>query len=98
MWIGLVITNGFTAANIFTVTSRYSIVLILFHEMQCRRVKAFINYTFLIEMLAVRERNADAIHAMEMRHMIGNVAHDLKTVSSLPLFTLLCLLIRDFFV
>lgn len=34
-------------------------------------------------ILAENERLADEAHSIEMRHMIGNVAHDLKTVSYL---------------
>jgi hypothetical protein len=49
-----------------------------------------------------KEDIADQVHATEMRHMIANVAHDLKTVSSVklhivPLYLTLCILAFDFF-
>ncbi len=54
---------------------------VLYVEVHFQRVNAFLSNRKLQEILAENERNADANHAMEMRHMIGNVAHDLKTVS-----------------
>jgi len=38
-------------------------------------------------LLQENERLADETHANELRHMLGNVAHDLKTVSSLLSFS-----------
>ncbi len=40
----------------------------------------------LTQKLAENERLADETHARELRHMIGNVAHDLKTVSECVLW------------
>ena len=51
-------------------------------ELHFQRTQSFLNQRKLQQLLEENERNADANHAMEMRHMIGNVAHDLKTVST----------------
>lgn len=45
------------------------------------RVGAFFIYHKLAETLIENEKMAEQQHANEMRHMIANVAHDLKTVS-----------------
>lgn len=42
----------------------------------------FFTHHMLQETLREREKAVDAANALEMRHMIANVAHDLKTVSS----------------
>ena len=55
---------------------------LLFGEVHFQRVRSFLDQKKIQELLEENERNADANHAMEMRHMIGNVAHDLKTVST----------------
>ena len=78
--LGLTFSHGLSAEIIFPELVRLVVLLIFFHQMQNRRLHAFLNHTLLSEMLDEREMNADAAHALEMRHMIGNVAHDLKTV------------------
>ena len=50
-------------------------------DVQIRNILLFLTNRKLKEILEENERMADAMHAEEMRHMIGNVAHDLKTVS-----------------
>lgn len=42
---------------------------------------SFVNHLLLKNALEENERMSEAMHANEMRHMIANVAHDLKTVS-----------------
>jgi hypothetical protein len=49
-------------------------------DLHIHNVAAFLTNHQLREMLLEKERNADKQAAEEMRHMIGNVAHDLKTV------------------
>ncbi len=61
---------------------------LLFGEVHFQRIRSFLDQKKIQELLEENERNADANHAMEMRHMIGNVAHDLKTVSFLFLLLL----------
>lgn len=63
-------------------------------DVQTRNILLFFAKRKLAETLEENERMANANHALEMRHMIANLAHDLKTVSellSLPLFTLYAL-------
>lgn len=49
---------------------------VLLYELHFQRIQSFLNHRRLQQILRNNEKNADAIHAMEMRHMIGNVAHD----------------------
>jgi hypothetical protein len=49
-------------------------------DLHLHHVAAFLTSYQLREILLEKERNADQAAAAEMRHMIGNVAHDLKTV------------------
>jgi signal transduction histidine kinase len=79
--LGLALAGGISAPAVFSGLIRLTMLLILFHQIQNQRLVAFVNNIMLIEMLEEREKNADAVHALEMRHMIGNVAHDLKTVT-----------------
>lgn len=71
---------------LFFVIYCLGLVLILY-DSSCHKLTLFYHYDNLRKTLAENERKADEIHATEMRHMIGNVAHDLKTVSVL-VFTL----------
>lgn len=60
-------------------------------DAQVHKVFFFLATRKLGGILEENERNAIHNHAQEMRHMIANVAHDLKTVSSafrLPNFVL----------
>lgn len=52
-------------------------------DAQLRNVLLFVTNQELKETIVENERMADELHANELRHMIGNVAHDLKTVSVL---------------
>ncbi len=61
------------------LTTFLSIILLII-QLHLQRVQTFLHKRDLKGLLEENERNADANHAMEMRHMIGNVAHDLKTV------------------
>jgi hypothetical protein len=58
----------------------------IIYDSQCHKLTLFYLYQRVRNTLEENERNADEKHANEMRAMIGNVAHDLKTVSSLLLF------------
>lgn len=59
----------------------FSLVLVI-SDMQIRNVTIYLLHRQLEETLSENERMADELHANEMRSMIGNVAHDLKTVSA----------------
>ena len=49
-------------------------------DTQVRKIQMFLLTKDLKDTLAENQRMADETHAQEMRHMIANVAHDLKTV------------------
>jgi hypothetical protein len=55
---------------------------LLIVDLQMHKVRMFLTAVQLRDSLTENERNAAAKHVEELRHMIGNVAHDLKTVSS----------------
>ncbi len=69
-----------TLATNLPAIAGFLIIGLVLVELHFQRIKGFINKRKLRQLLEENERNADANHAMEMRHMIGNVAHDLKTV------------------
>ena len=55
--------------------------LTLILDIHVQNVASFLTYHELKETLLEKERLTEQNNASEMRHMIGNVAHDLKTVS-----------------
>lgn len=50
-------------------------------ELHMQKLSMFLTQYQLQESLLENERIADEQYSLELRHMIGNVAHDLKTVS-----------------
>jgi hypothetical protein len=62
-------------AIIYSVVSLLSIV-----ELKRQHYVLFLTNQKLQDILAEREKAADEANATEMRHLIGNLAHDLKTV------------------
>eukprot|EP01040_Poterioochromonas_malhamensis_P005101 gene5101-biopygen855 len=48
-------------------------------QIHFQRVQSFLHQRKVQQLLEENQKNADANHAMEMRHMISNIAHDLKT-------------------
>lgn len=68
---------------IFSVWSLGGLLLLI--DIHIANVAAFVISYNLKKTLVENEKTADRMHASEMRHMIGNVAHDLKTVSNHPL-------------
>lgn len=68
----------------YTFTSVYIVpsLVIIFETYRYNKCKNLINMV-LQKIVKEKDDNADQIHATEMRHMIANVAHDLKTVSAL---------------
>ncbi len=55
--------------------------MVMMYENQRQSIAVFLLTQSQQNLLEENERLADETHANEMRHMIGNVAHDLKTVS-----------------
>lgn len=68
--------------SVLPILIAFLIMTVLLTELHFQRVKSFLNQRKVQQLLEENERNADETHAMELRSMIGNVAHDLKTVSS----------------
>ena len=77
------IVNSFYTAPLvilWAISSGYVLV-----DIQVRNVMIFLTNRKLREILVENERLAEEMRANEMRHMIANVAHDLKTVSDFSL-------------
>jgi uncharacterized protein YceK len=55
--------------------------LVVLYEQQRQSISLFLLSQNQEHLLRENERLAEETHANELRHMIGNVAHDLKTVS-----------------
>lgn len=68
--------------------------LIILYDNQRQNLFQFELSTNLKFALDENERQADETHASELRHMIANVAHDLKTVRIIFLYKCLQLLVR----
>lgn len=69
------------------------LMLVVLHEHQRQTMAQFYIALKQQALIQENERLAEDVHAQEMRHMIANVAHDLKTVRfllirSLELFRL----------
>lgn len=60
-----------------------SFIILMVHlvGLHFQRAQSFLNQRKVQQLLEENEKNADANLAMEMKHMISNIAHDLKTVS-----------------
>ncbi len=67
----------------FTIIVATAFAITITIDMQIHKVQMFLTTRKLGGILADNERKALETHAQEMRHMIGNVAHDLKTVSDI---------------
>lgn len=90
MWASSVISLVFAlfyadAAN-SVLYVLYSAVGSLMFIIETRKLNYFLFFTAhkLHDILLERKKQADEANANEMRHMIANVAHDLKTVSWYP--------------
>jgi hypothetical protein len=62
------------------VSCIFSMAMVIDNQMQ--KVLLFLTTRKLGSLIEENERNTEQNNAQEMRHMIANVAHDLKTVSS----------------
>ncbi len=66
-------------------------------QLQLDKINHFYVHLRLMELFEENERNNEAIHVNEMRYLIANMAHDLKTVSiALSLSYMNCQLIDVF--
>ena len=85
--------------NVITILLPYSILtLLIFCDGVKQNILCFLNNKHLKLTLEENEKMAASVRASEMRHLIANVAHDLKTVreifkaTELSLFSYLILL------
>ncbi len=69
--------------SLFPVVLFTPCCMVMMYEYQRQNIAVFLLTQSQKHLLEENERLADETHAVEMRHMIGNVAHDLKTVSVL---------------
>ncbi len=67
------------------------------YEHQRQRLNMFLNLMSKEVLIADNKRLADHAHEVEMRHMIGNVAHDLKTVNKSRYYYFNCIFISFLF-
>lgn len=80
LWTSVIIGQ---AGNYYYVASAYAIISIfVLLETMRHHVTLYYATVELKEALKENEAMQSKMHATEMRHMIANVAHDLKTVSS----------------
>ena len=86
-WFGTVISIVYCAV-LLRATSTISVLfayiissILIVVDMRRQALTVFFMNKKLKEIIAENERIADEMHANEMRSMIANVAHDLKTVS-----------------
>jgi cell division protein FtsW (lipid II flippase) len=91
VWNVLLVTTGFMVCVTMYLRAHdcfaiFALLLIssslLIVDLQIHKVRMFLTAVQLHDSLTQNERNAAANHVEELRHMIGNVAHDLKTVSN----------------
>jgi ABC-type transport system involved in multi-copper enzyme maturation permease subunit len=90
IWSSLLVTLTFLIAMVFYLNTPRACILIgvslivtvtILIDMQIHKLQMFLTTRKLGGILAENERMTLQNRAQEMRHMIGNVAHDLKTVS-----------------
>lgn len=74
-----------TAHDILVILGWTVIAVLVTMDMHIVRVMHFLTYARLQETLNTKERMEEETRINELRHMIGNIAHDLKTVS-IPLY------------
>jgi hypothetical protein len=90
VWILYVITVLFEFCLVMSLHAYLTLPLMLFVlvwfevmviDLQLQKIRIFLTTKKMSEMLDNQERMTILRDAQEMRHMIANVAHDLKTVS-----------------
>ncbi len=68
-------------ASVITVFVSFCLSIAMSFDSYCERLRDYAIIRALKHALEEKDRLAEATHAQELRHMIANVAHDLKTVS-----------------
>lgn len=70
--------------------------IFLFVDIHLQNIRTYFLKRKLVEIVVANENMNDINQAIEMRHMIANVAHDLKTVRSIK-YIILTILFKSFF-
>lgn len=73
-------TNYYSVFTLFPLVVGFLGIDALLLHLHFQRVQSFLHQRKVQQLLEENERNADENHALELRSMIANVAHDLKTV------------------
>jgi signal transduction histidine kinase len=76
--------NGYSPSIIIFVLWIFGSVFLI-ADLQMARIKSFLLFLKLNDAIQENARLAEEFHSSEMRFLIANVAHDLKTVSINPL-------------
>lgn len=88
--VGLILFMDYSSFfSLIPLVVGFVAVVFLHGELHYQRAQSFLSQKKIQQLLEENERTADASNAMEMRHMISNVAHDLKTVSSISFLQIL---------
>ncbi len=77
----IIVSWHYHPAYIFSILVWTAGLMFFSMELHIQKIWLFFVHHQLKEALLENERIADQTYADELRHMIGNVAHDLKTVS-----------------
>ncbi len=75
--------SSFTGTTLLALLMYVFLSLVLSYEYRRQSLSKFLLSLNLKLLIQENELMADELHANEMRHMIANVAHDLKTVQNL---------------
>ncbi len=75
----IVITGSWN--TLYLIVFFVPFIIMMLFEMRRQNVKIFLLTESLLDTLEENERMAEEMRLNEMKMMIGNVAHDLKTVS-----------------
>lgn len=68
--------------RIYYLITYFLIMLLLLYDARYHSLGVFFVFKDLKQTILETEKAADVKHLNEMRHLVGNVAHDLKTVSN----------------
>jgi hypothetical protein len=87
---------GIESTAVTIVTYLFGCTIFLY-DTEYHQLTLFFMYKHLQQTIQDTEKRADEAHLNELRHMIGNVAHDLKTVSCIIVYILVYIVSNFFF-
>jgi hypothetical protein len=89
--LSIILSNSYNSIFFLCISAPLSALVLFELQRQCKSI--FLLTERMKYLLNENAKMSEEIHANEMRHMIGNVAHDLKTVSY---FLILCIVFNYF--